>query len=135
MNIAIICLAVAFAGVLIWCYHLNGQVDELIDMMTDMAMHVTEREDWENKTFEKHDRRVEAVEKENEAIKNLSERLEAVNGELRTITDKMKEFDGLSADSLRAQIKAEEAWADGVRAIAGYGMNVPKIDTRGLSNE
>lgn len=128
MNIAVICLAVAFAGVLIWCYHLNGQVDELIDMMTDMALHVTEREDWENKTFEKHDRRIEKTE-------NLSERLEAVNEELRTITDKMKEFDGLSADSLRAQIKAEEAWADGVRAIAGYGMNVPKIDTRGLSNE
>jgi len=135
MNIAIICLAVAFAGVLIWCYHLNGQVDELIDMMTDMAMHVTEREDFENKTFERHDRRIEAVEKENEAIKNLSERLEAVNEELRTITDKVKEFDGLSADSLRAQIDSEKAWAEGVRAIAGYGMNVPKIDTRGLSNE
>lgn len=135
MNIAIICLSVAFAGILIRFYHLNCRVDELIDMITDMAMHVTEREDWENKTFEKHDRRVEAVEKENEAIGTLATRLEAVNGELRTITDKVREFDGLSADSLRAQIKAEEAWADGVRAIAGYGMNVPKIDTKGLSNE
>lgn len=135
MNIAIICLAVAFAGILIWCYHLNGQVDELIGMITDMAMHVTEREDWENKTFEKHDRRVEAVEKENEAIKNLSERLEAVNGELRSITDNITELNGLSADSLRAQIDSEKAWAEGVRAIAGYGMNVPKIDTRGISHE
>ena len=135
MNIAIICLAVAFVGILIWCYHLNGLVDELIDMMTDMAMHVTEREDWENKTFEKNDRRIEAVEKENDEIGTLATRLEAVNGELRTITDKMKEFDGLSADSLRAQIDSEKAWAEGVRAIADYGMNVPKIDTRGLSNE
>lgn len=128
MNIAIICLAVAFVGILIWCYHLNGEIDDLLDMLTDTAMHISEREDFENKTFERHDRRIEKTE-------NLSERLEAVNEELRTITDKMKEFDGLSADSLRAQIKAEEAWADGVRAIAGYGMNVPRIDTKGLSNE
>lgn len=135
MNIAIICLAVVCVACLFWCYHLNGEIDDLLDMLTDTAMHISEREDFENKTFERHDRRIEAVEEENEAIKNLSERLEAVNEELRTITDKMKEFDGLSADSLRAQIKAEEAWADGVRAIAGYGMNVPRIDTKGLSNE
>lgn len=135
MNIAIICLAVVCAACLFWCYRLYGEIDDLLDMLTDTAMHISEREDWENKTFEKHDRRIDTVEKENEAIKNLSERLEAVNGELRTITDKVKEFDGLSADSLRAQIDSEKAWADGVRAIAGYGMNVPKIDTRGLSDE
>lgn len=128
MNIAIICLAVAFAGVLIWCYHLNGQVDELIDMMTDMAMHVTEREDWENDVFEKIDRKIGDN-------NDYSKRLDAVNEELRKLTDKVEEFDGLSADSIRAQIDSEKAWAEGVRAIAGYGMNVPKIDTKGLSNE
>ena len=128
MNIAIICLAVVCVACLIWCYHLNGQVDELIDMLTDMALHVTEREDWENDVFEKIDRKIGDN-------NDYSKRLDAVNEELRKLTGKVEEFDGLSADSIRAQIDSEKAWAEGVRAIAGYGMNVPKIDTKGLSNE
>lgn len=146
MQIPMILLGVAFLGVLIWCFILSHQIDNLVEVLADLALHCKEREDWENGTFEKHAKRLDEAQKTASYvdldIKNILEKetaqeqsLGAVNEEIRKLAARVKDFEDLSADSIQAQIDADRAWAAGVRAIAGYGKDFPTIDTRGLGNE
>ena len=125
MEIALILMGIALIGLLIWVWRLYDQTDSLLDQMISLAQHSVDRENWENEVFQKIDIKYEKTTKG----------LEAVNEDIRKLTDKIEEFNDLTADSLQAQIDSEKAWAEGVRAIAGYGMSIPTINTRGLGNE
>ena len=136
MNIAIICLAIVCAGLLVWCWRLNSILDEFIDAVGDLALHVTEREDWENDTLEKHDRRIEAAEASAcGAVSDKDKKLGEMAGKLEDLSKRMDEFEELAADAVKAQTDADLAWAEGVRSLAGFGAAIPRLNMENLNHE
>lgn len=157
MKIAIILLAVAAVAELVWIYILNGAVGGIYDRLIEVGNE--DKEFWKEAKREmskihsfasdnaddikKLRRRLkETGEGTKEIAKNI-ERLElrtdkkfdVLKGKMEDLEKKQQEFDELADESVRARIDSEKAWAEGVRAIANFGAEVPHLNTKGLENE
>lgn len=139
MEIAIILLAFVMFGALIVVWMATRKVDNMIDTVADLALHVTDREDWENATFEKHADRLDDID---ETLCNLDgdqETVEIAVGDLReamaALEKRVKEIEDMADEGLQARIDADKAWAAGVQSLASFGQNIPTINTRSLNNE
>ena len=146
MEIAIILLAFVMFGALIAAWLTVRKFDGVIDSVADLALHVTDREDWENATFEKHADRLDDID---ETLCNLDgdqETVEIAVGELREelaelvkklneLARRMDDFEDLADEGVQARIDADKAWAEGVRSLASFGQSIPTINTRSLNNE
>lgn len=139
MEIAIVLLGMVCVVLCIVCWQTEKKFANIVDMVTDLALHTTEREDWENQTFERHDHRIEDAQnladeaKRNyEAAKKQAETLCVRTDEL---AKRMDDFDELASEAVKAQIDADRAWADGVRSITSYGDAVPRLNMESLKHE
>ena len=136
MEISIILLAAVCVAALIWCWRLHRALDELLEMTSDLAMHVTEREDWENKTFERHDARIQAAsDAACGAVNERNERYEKLENRIEDLSKRVDAFDEAALEAIRAQTDADLAFAEGVRSIAGFGTSVPRLNVESLNHE
>lgn len=139
MKIAIVLLGVVCVVLCIVCWQAKKKCAEILDMLTDLALHTTEREDWENETFERHDHRIEDAQNlADEATRNCkaaSEKAEALCARVDELAKRMDEFNELTAEAVKAQMDADLAWAEGVRSITSYGSAVPRLDVESLIHE
>lgn len=118
MTAAVIILAAALVGVVIYARSLDNAINAILDQIADTAQNEAEF----RRGLKKEMTKLHAFCADNEkAVKELAK--------------KQDEFDKLADESVRAQIESEKAWAEGVRAIAGYGASVPTLNTRGIGNE
>lgn len=145
MEIAIILLAFVLFGALIAAFMTVKKFDGVIDSVADLALHVTDREDWENGTFEKQAERLDDIddtlcnldgdqEQTEIAVGELREELAKLEAKLEKLAQRMDEFDDLAEESVQARINADKAWAAGVQSLASYGMNIPRLNTEDLNN-
>lgn len=157
MKIAVILLALAAIAELVWIYILNGAVSGIYDRLIEVGKE--DKEFW--REAQKEISKVHSYSEENAAdIRKLRRRLREVGEgtknlendlqtflvrqdkklslfreEIEELKKKQTEFDELSEESVRAQIESERAWAEGVRAIAGFGGSIPTLNTKELENE
>jgi chromosome segregation ATPase len=145
MEIAIILLAFVMFGALIAAWLTVRKFDGVIDSVADLALHVTDREDWENATFERHAERLDDIDETlvdldgdqetvEVAVGEVREQLAALVAKLNELAKRMDDFEDLADEGVQARIDADKAWAEGVRSLANYGMNVPKLTTEDLNN-
>ena len=125
MNGIYIAVSVIFICCIALILVLNKKVEEYNHRMIHVAMEVAQYKDWADKTLERLDKRIE----------DNATGLKALNEAHCTMQKKFEEIDDLTAESLKAQIDADKAWADGVRALSSYGANIPSIKPGGLNNE
>lgn len=125
MNGIYIAVTVIFICCIALILTLNRKVEEYNHRMIHVAMEVAQYKDRADKTLERLDKRIE----------NNATGLKALNEAHCTMQKKFEEIDDLTAESLKAQIDADKAWADGVRALSSYGANIPSIKPGGLNNE
>lgn len=139
MEIAIVLLGMVCVVLCIVCWQTEKKFANIVDMVTDLALHTTEREDWENATFEKHDRRIEGVQDAVDIEKAEVGEAKAQAAQLCVRTDelakRMDDFDELASEAVKAQMDADRAWADGVRSITSYGDAVPRLNMESLKHE
>lgn len=125
MEFTLIVVIVALVASIVVNIILNHKLEECYDMIIHVATEFAAYKDWCDKTFERLDRRIE------ENTKGLK----ALNEDICTMQKKFEDIDDLTAESLKAQIDADKAWAEGVRALSSYGANIPSIKPGGLNNE
>lgn len=139
MEIAIVLLGMVCVVLCIVCWRTEKKFANIVDMVTDLALHTTEREDWENATFEKHDRRIDGVQDAVKIAKAEVGEAKAQAAQLCVRTDelakRMDDFDELASEAVKAQMDADRAWADGVRSITSYGDAVPRLNMESLKHE
>lgn len=125
MVIAIIALTIGFAGVAIYAHSLEKRIDKILARLAKTASN----EAGFRGDLKKEMSKLHAYCDENRKGIN------ALKNENATLKKKQKEFEDLADESVRAQIESEKAWAEGVRAIAGFGAEIPTLNTKGLNNE
>lgn len=118
MTIAFAILAACLIGVLCYARYVDGQVDSILTILAETSL---KEKDFRS-GLKKEMTKLHAYCEENE--KKLAE-----------LEKKQEEFSQLADESVRAQIDAEKAWAEGVRAIAGFGASIPTLNTKGIENE
>lgn len=118
MTIAIICLAAAIIGTLIYVRCIDNAVNAILDQLAATAQGEAEFRAGLKKEMTK-----------------LHSFCEGNAKDVRDLKKKQKEFEDLADESVRAQIESEKAWAEGVRAIAGFGAEIPTLNTKGLTRE
>ena len=150
MKIAIYLLAGVCAILTLLVLILFKKVEAFYQLVGDVALEQTEfRKGLKKEMSKLH----EFVSDNEKGVKNLKKRIEFVDGtvkDLRKKVDendkaihnrveilkgKVEEFSDLADESVRAQIDSEKAWAEGVRAIAGFGASIPTLNTKGLEHE
>ena len=136
MTIAIIALAIGFAGVAVYAHSLERKIESIYSRLAKTA----NNEAGFRADLKKEMTKLHVYCEENHArIKELDKRVEDYNGAtlkaVASLGKKQKEFEDLADESVRAQIESEKAWAEGVRAIAGFGADIPTLNTKGLNNE
>ena len=125
IQIAIAVLGVCMVAIIGTVLGVRHSMEMYSEMLAELALHFTEYKDWADKTLERLDKRIE----------DNATGLKALNEAHCTMQKKFEEIDDLTAESLKAQIDADKAWADGVRALSSYGANIPSIKPGGLNNE
>lgn len=118
MTIAVIALAVALVGALYYIRCVDNAVDAILDQLAATA----DNEQGFRRELKKEMTKLHSL--ADEAAKRCND-----------LSKKQKEFEDLADESVRAQIDAEKAWAEGVRAIASYGVDIPTLNTKGLNHE
>lgn len=143
MKIAIIAFAVAICVLGTWIYILSRRIDELMDRLTTVVQNEVEFRKEEKKEVSKiydfAQENAEAIRKLRKRVKAIGEGTkemeEKIGKELEALKEKQKDFEDIADESVRAQIDAEKAWAEGVRSIANFGASIPTLNTKVLENE
>lgn len=131
-KISIILLAIVCAGLVVYLMLLRRKIDELFDILTHTASSFNEFEKGDKKELSKIHSYVTDVD---ESLKKTRRRLKKAEEAIAELQKQQKEFEIIADESVRAQIDSEKAWAEGVRAIAGYGASIPTLNTKELDNE
>ena len=125
MTIAIIALTIGFVGVAVYARSLEKRIESILTRMAKTANNEASFRGELKKEMSKLHSYCDETRKMSNALKS----------EIVTVKKKQKEFEDLADESVRAQIESEKAWAEGVRAIAGFGAEIPTLNTKGLNNE
>lgn len=159
MIYAVIALAIALAGTLIYVRCVDNALNAILDQIAATAAN----EGGFRKELKKEMSKLHAFCEDNagetkklkrrvndmgEGTKRMDERIKALldgamrndkrllqlKEELEDLRKKQEEFSQLADESVRAQIDSEKAFAEGVRAITAYGAEIPMLNTKGLNN-
>jgi len=159
MLYAVIALAIALAGTVIYVRAVDNAVDAILDQIAATAENEAnfraglkkemsklhsycEENAGETKKLKRRvndmgegtKRMDESINALLEGAKRNDKRTLQLKEDFEDLKKKQEEFDQLADESIRAQIDSEKAFAEGVRAITAYGAEVPMLNTKGLSH-
>lgn len=125
MKIAVILLAVVCAALTFALWGIVRRVTRFYDIVSNQAHDDVEfRRGLKKEMSKLHGLASDAVVK-----------VEKLEARMKELEKQQAEFSELADESVRAQIDSEKAWAEGVRAIAGFGASIPTLNTKGLEHE
>lgn len=125
MTIAFWVLVVAVIGALIYIRCVDNAVNAILDQLAATALNEKDFRGGMKREMTK----LHSFNKDNHS--EISE----LKKKIAELEKNQEEFSQLADESVRAQIESEKAWAEGVRAIAGFGANIPTLNTKGIEHE
>ena len=131
-KLPIILLALVCAIIVFYMMILRAKLEDLFDRISQAALNTNEFMAEGKRELSKTHCYVTDVD---ETVKKLRRRVKRLEEKVEALEKQQAEYESLADESVRAQIDAEKAWAEGVRAIAGYGASIPTLNTKELGNE